>query len=271
MGNFFGGYTASAYRSILVLLILVPIAMAYRRLSRVYWRRDLLYLLGLVAGSLLIWGPFYYAILNAGVGVSLAVNYAGIVVGMFVFGRLLAGERFTKDKWLSAGLSLIGLWLVFSPSMTGARWIPLGAALIAGLSTASNMVLTKKIPYNATQSTVLLWTASVIANVLMALLLREQQPVFGLHIQWFYLLLFAVSSVVASWLFVTGTKSIDAGAAGILGLLEIVFGVAFGVIFFAERPTVVVLLGMVVIIAAASIPYIRSYNAKHDIAANLTT
>ncbi|HSW99461.1 MAG TPA: hypothetical protein VLH38_00315 [Patescibacteria group bacterium] len=48
----------------------------------------------------------------------------------------------------------------------------------------------------------------------------------------------------------------------ILGLLEIVFGVLFGVLFFHEKPTAVALLGMVVIIAAAAIPYLKDYNAK---------
>lgn len=265
MGTFFGGYTASALRSGLVLLMLVPLALLYRQFEPINWRRNWRYLVGLLLSAALIWGPLYYAILNAGIGVSLAINYACIVIGMFLFGWLLAGERFTKDKRLSALLGLVGLAFIFSPSISNIGWIALGAAAISGLSTATHMVIAKKIPYNATQSTVLVWTASVIANIPMAFLFGESFPSIGLHVEWLYLVVFAVASIAASWTFIKGLKLIDAGAAGILGLLEIVFGVLFGVLFFSERPGLIVLLGASVVIAAAAIPYIRDYNAKRGV------
>ena len=57
-------------------------------------------------------------------------------------------------------------------------------------------------------------------------------------------------------------KLIDAGAAGILGLLEIVFGVIFGVLLFHEHLALLVIAGVMVIIVAAAIPYLRDYNSK---------
>src|SRR5579864_2790117 len=79
MGNFFGGYTASALRSILILAILVPIALVYKQLGPVKWRKNRIYLIGMLLSSLFVWGPFYYAILHIGIGIALAVNYACIV------------------------------------------------------------------------------------------------------------------------------------------------------------------------------------------------
>ena len=265
MGDFFGGYTASALRSILVLIILLPIAIFYRQLSSVNWRRNWPSLFGMVVSSLFIWGPLYYAILHAGIGIALAVNYASLVIGMFFFGGLFAGERFIKDKWISIFLGLIGLWFLFIPALSSFRWLALGAAVLSGLSTASNAVMVKKISYNATQSTVFLWLTSVVANVFMALLLGEKQPALGWHIQWLYLCIFAIASIFASWTFVKGVKLIEAGASGILGLLEIVFGVIFGVIFFRERLGLEVLFGIFVIIMAAAIPYIKDYNSKRGV------
>jgi drug/metabolite transporter (DMT)-like permease len=262
MGNFFGGYTASAFRSGLVLLILAPLALMYHQFGSLNWRRNWKYLIGLLLSAILVWGPLYYAILNAGVGISLAINYACIVIGMFLFGWLFAGERFTKDKRLSAALGLIGLALIFSPSISGIGWLALGAAAISGLSSAAHMVIAKKLPYNATQSTVLVWAASLIANIPMAFLLGESFPVINWHMEWLYLIIFAIASVAASWTFIKGLKLIDAGAAGILGLLEIVFGVLFGIVFFSERPSLIVLLGATVVIAAAAIPYLKDYNAR---------
>ncbi|MGI8420050.1 MAG: DMT family transporter [Candidatus Levyibacteriota bacterium] len=262
MGDFFDGYTASAVRSILVLLILIPLALTYRQLEPLNLRRNWRYLVGLVLTATLIWGPFYYAILHAGVGISLAINYAGMMIGMFFFGWLLAGEQFTKYKWFSAFLGLLGLWLVFMPSISSLGWLALVGALISGLSSAAHYVIAKRVSYKATQSTIFVWTASVVANIPMAFLLGERTPAVGWHVQWLYLVIFAIASVISTWTFIKGVKLIDAGAAGILGLLEIVFGLIFGVIFFSERPGLVVFFGVVVIITAAAIPYLQEYNAK---------
>lgn len=216
----------------------------------------------MLIASLFTWGPLYYAILHAGVGISLAIAYASIVLGSFFFGWLFGQERFTKDKAISAFLGIIGLALIFSPTTGHLALLALFGALVSGLSAGANTVFSKQIRYNATQSTIALWLTSVIANFLMAFILKEHHPSLGLYAPWLYLVFFAVASVVASWSLVKGVKIIDAGAAGILGLLEIVFGVLFGVVFFHERPTAIALLGMAVIVAAASIPYFKDYNAK---------
>lgn len=263
MGDFFGGYTASALRSVLVLMILIPITLVLRRFEPLKFKQNWKYIGGMIFFSFFIWGPLYYAILNAGVGLALTVAYANIVIGMFFFGWLMAGERFTKDKLLSAVLGIIGLGLIFIPSNTSqVALLALAAAMLSGLATAANAVITKKIPYNATQTTVVLWVTSVIANTIMVFVISEATPVTGLHVEYLYLLLFAIASVISTWALVKGIKLIEAGAAGVLGLLEIVFGLAFGMILFHERPGALALVGAVVIIAASAIPYIKDYNAS---------
>jgi drug/metabolite transporter (DMT)-like permease len=262
MGNFFDGYTASAFRSVVVVLILLPFALTSHSFQPLRLKQNGRYIIGMVIASLFTWGPLYYAYLHAGISISTTINYASIVLSQFFFGWLFAGERFTKDKGLSALLGAIGLALVFSPSIKGIGWVALGAAFVSGLSVGANTVFAKKIKYNATQSTITLWTASVAANFIMVIVLSRPMPSFSWHIQWLYLLLFAAVSVVASWSLVRGVKLIDVGAAGVLGLLEIVFGVMFGVIFFHDKFGLLVCLGITVIIAAAAIPYLKDYNAR---------
>lgn len=262
MGDFFDGYTAAMWRSLIVIIILVPIAIYSRQIEPIILKQNWRYILGMFIASLFTWGPLYYAILHAGIGISLAIAYASIVLGAFFFGWLFANERFTKDKAISAVLGILGLGLIFSPSVSSLGLVALLGALVGGLASSANMVFSKQIRYNATQSTLVLWTASVFANIIMAILFSEYYPPIGLQIQWLYLLFFAVASVVASWALVKGLKLIDAGAAGVLGLLEIVFGVLFGIIFFRESPDKLALLGMAIIIVAAAIPYIKEYRAK---------
>lgn len=256
MGDFFGGYTASAFRSILVLFILFPFALYYRQLGPVGWKHNWQPLLGLVLSATLVWGPFYYAILHAGVGVSLTINYASLVIGMFLFGWLLGKERFTLIKGISAGVGFIGLWLVFAPNTAQLGLIPLSAAAISGFASSLHYVIAKQISYNATQSTIAMWVASTLANLVMAFVLQEHIPALSFEQEWFYLILFAIASVASTWLFVRGIKLIDAGIAGVLGLLEIVFGILFGMLFFHEQPGFTALVGALVIIIAASIPYV---------------
>lgn len=258
IGDFMGGYTASALRSLLVLLILVPIALLVRHFQPLRLRKNWKYLVGLLLSALFIWGPLYYAILHAGVGLALTVNYAAIVIGMLFFGWLMAREKMTRLKLISALLGITGLALVYLPSgIAGVGLLALGAATLSGLAGAANAVIAKKISYNATQTTLFVWLTSVIANVLMAIVFAESIPTIELRIEYFYLLLFAIASVLASWLLIRGVKLIDAGIAGILGLLEIVFAILFGIIFFHEQPGVIALIGAGVIIVAAAVPYMK--------------
>jgi S-adenosylmethionine uptake transporter len=261
MGDAFGGYMASGLRSILVVAILLIPAVFYSKLEPINWHKNSRYVLGMVIASMFVWGPLYYAILKAGLAVALTINYASIVIGMFFFGWLWRGERFTFDKLLSTLLGIAGLIFIFSPTTTDLKTLPLLAALLSGLAISATVVLAKNLSYNSTQSTLTLWVTSVVANMPMALILREPIPSFGLTAEWGYLLLFALASVMASWMLLTGLKYVEAGAAGVLGLLEIVFGVLFGVLFFHEQVSSVVLSGIVIIISAAAIPYIKDYNS----------
>jgi drug/metabolite transporter (DMT)-like permease len=258
LGNFFGGYTASALRSILVLIILLPAAFFLKKFEPLNLKENWQYILGMIFASLFIWGPLYYAVLHAGVGLALTVAYASIVIGMFFFGWMLAGEKFTRDKALSAVLGIIGLALIFSPATSHLALLALGAAALSGFATAMNTVISKKISYNATQTTVILWLTSVIANTVMLFVVNEALPPTGSHIEWLYLVFFAIASVVASWSLTRGVKLIDAGTAGVLGLLEIVFALIFGVLFFSEKPPLVAVFGAIIIIVASAIPYLKN-------------
>ena len=97
----------------------------------------------------------------------------------------------------------------------------------------------------------------------MIFFVHEKVPSLASGKEWIYLLFFAMASIVASWCLIRGLKLIDAGAAGILGLSEIVFGVLFGVLFFSEHINRIELLGIIIIISAAAIPYINEHMAQN--------
>ncbi len=184
---------------------------------------------------------------------------------MFFFGWLFASEKFTKDKAFAAILGIVGIGLIFAPTVSGLGLLAILGAFVSGLSGAANSVFSKKIHYNSTQSTIILWTSGIVANAAVVAILGRSYPVFHFQVQWLYLIFFSLASIAASWTFVRGVKLIDAGAAGILGLLELVFGVIFGLLFFHERLSVIEVIGILFIICAAGIPYLKDYNVKRGV------
>lgn len=259
MGDFFGGYTASALRSILVLIILLPVIYFGRKFEPLNLKNNWKKLLSMVLISALIWGLLYYSVLKVGIGISSTVNYAAIVIGMVFFGKLLLGEKITSTKIGSVSIGMFGLMLIFVQTFSGQIDIlALIAAIVSGLAIAANTLVAKQLPYNTTQTTFVLWGASVIANVPMIFILNETLPQVGFYAEWFYLIVFAICSILASWTLLKGLKYIDAGFAGILGLLEIVFGVLFGIIIFQERIETLTFIGIIIILLASAFPYLAS-------------
>ncbi len=259
MGDFFGGYTASALRSVLVVGILLLFTFHLKKFEPLQLDRNWKKLLGMVVASTLVWGLLYYSVLEVGISLALSIDYSAIVIGLLFFGWLLADERLTPVKIVSTILGIVGLCFVFIPTFTGVvAFLPLIAAVVSGLAVAVNMILAKQLTYNTTQATLFLWITSVIANTPLAFILNEPMPILEWRLEWLYLVFFALASVVASWLLLAGMKYIDAGTAGILGLSEIVFGVAFGYLLFNERLEGVAAFGIVLIVFAAGYPYIKS-------------
>ena len=263
MGRGFGSFAQVALRAGLIVALLVPIAYVRNQLQPIRWARDLKWFGLLLIACAFIGGPLYYSTLIVGVGLSSTVFYAGFVLAMFLFGWIFSRERFTLDKLIATLLGLLGLGLIFAPTASRFGFLGLGAGVLSGVAAALELVVSQKLPYSPMQTTILTWSASVITCVPVALLLGDHVSPLGLP--WVYLLLFAAAALAASWLSISGVKRLSAGAAGILGLLEIVFGVLFGVTFFAERPSSLVVAGIVAILLAAAIPYIKEYRFESNL------
>ena len=262
MGHAFGDYEQAVFRSLVVVLAMIPIAIRRKELSRLRWLRDAHWFLLSAISSGLVAGPLYYSTLYVGVGIATALAYAGIVLGMFFFGWAFSRERYTIRKFAATLLAFAGLACIFAPSLHGLGLLPLLAALESGLASGLNVVVSQKMPYSASQSTLIAWVGGVLANVVMVGLTGEFHHHLTFGIAWLYIVLFGITSVIASWSFIRGLKLVDAGSAGILGLLEIVFGVVFGALFFTERPAPLALAGMAIIIVAAAIPYFDHLKAR---------
>jgi drug/metabolite transporter (DMT)-like permease len=68
---------------------------------------------------------------------------------------------------------------------------------------------------------------------------------------------FTLAGVIAFWLVIEGFKYVDASIGGLIGLLEIVFAIIFGALFFSEEITLPIIVGSLLIISAVIIPNIK--------------
>jgi S-adenosylmethionine uptake transporter len=205
----------------------------------------------------MIGAPQYYAINRLGIGLATLIFYCGYLLSMFILGWLLNGERYDREKFIATLLALLGLCLTYAPSLRGTTLLPFVGALLAGLSIGIDMVVSQRITYGTSQTTVLAWATGIIGSIPTAFILHEHVPPL-IDVHWLYLLAFVGVCIAASWLSIHGVKRIEAGAAGILGLLEVVWALLFGIAFFHERPHAIVYVGAVCIIAAAVIPYSKT-------------
>jgi drug/metabolite transporter (DMT)-like permease len=80
---------------------------------------------------------------------------------------------------------------------------------------------------------------------------------------WLWQFGYVVASLFAFWFIIAGLKSVEASIGGLIGLLEIVFSVSFGIIIFGENLTQRVVLGVLLILSAASLPHIYDLMRKN--------
>lgn len=260
MGSGFGAYSQAWIRCVLVIGILLPFAFfGKQKWQPIRWRSDAAWIGLLLLASLLISGPLYYAINKVGIGLAVLCMYSGTLVSMFFYGWLFSRERYSFNKFAATIIALVGLVLTCSPSFGTASLLPLLVALVSGLAIGLNVTVSQKIKYNSSQTAIIAWSTGVVVNLPVAFLLHEHIPSFHDGAAWIYLLLFAIASFASSWSVIHGVKLIEAGAAGILGLLEIVWSILFGVLFFHEHQHLAAYIGAACIIVAAAIPYLKEF------------
>ena len=73
---------------------------------------------------------------------------------------------------------------------------------------------------------------------------------------WLWQLGYTVASMLAFWLIIEGLKYVEAGIGGLLGLLEIIFSIVFGIFLFGEELSSKVIIGGCLILVAAALPHL---------------
>lgn len=124
----------------------------------------------------------------------------------------------------------------------------------------TSKLISKK--FSSIQISTIIWTSSFLVCLPMSFLLNERQIIPTIDVHWISMLIFAVAGLLAFYLLVEGYKKVDATIGGLIGLLEVVFGILFGFLFFKEALTADIIIGSLIILIAAMLPNIKKLQPR---------
>lgn len=260
MGDSFGMFFQAWYRSLMIIIIVLIAGILTKAFKRIE-RRDRKWFAVFAIGGACTFAPYFYALQHLSLGTAVLLFYATLTLGTFILGRGFFNEKLTRVKIASLVLGFIGLFFIFSFSLRADEVFYGFLAMLAGAAGAVEVTFTKKVSdrYTSLQVTAVDFAAGVLVNLIISLMLHESWPQPAISTPWLAQMGYAVSQLAAFSLVVLGYKHVEASVAGVVGLLEIVFGVVFGIIIFQEPVTGSIILGGLCIILSAGLPNIVNF------------
>ncbi len=259
MGGQFGEFSQATLRGLLLVLLLLPVLLA-KKLWHPIQAKDWRWFLAVALTGGLNQAPIFIAFQQLSVGMATFLFYAGLTLAGYIVGWLGFGEKLDSVKWISFGLAMIGVALLFGLSIDSSNWFGGVMAILAGLMGGVEVSFTKKISgtYSSIQIMLLLFVAMVIGNGILAILFKEVLPLqFALpavKTAWLSLIAYALALVIAMAAVVEGYKTTEASLGSIVGLSEVVFAAIFGLLVFGEQLSMVQLAGGVLVTLSAAMP-----------------
>lgn len=202
--------------------------------------------------------PLFYAFNHMDIGSATLLFYTAFLLTMYIVGALFLKEKFTKVKIMSFITALVGLYVIFSFSLEKFTLLAALMAVLNGIASGGEVSFSKKLSssYSPLYLTALSWLIIVPTNGILSVATREAQVIPSFHIAWLWQLGYTTASIFAFWFIIAGLKYVEASIGGLIGLLEIVFSITFGIIIFREVLTTRIIFGATLILIAASMPHI---------------
>jgi drug/metabolite transporter (DMT)-like permease len=262
LGKEFGIFYQGWVRSAVILAVLLPIAILGKRLKPVQ-KGDRKWFSITMGFTLFTQAPLYFAFNHLPLGTANFLLYAAFIITSYVTGWLFLSEKMTRIKLLSLCLAFVGFLLTFQFSLATFSILALLMAAFSGVASGGEVATSKKSTesYSSLQITIYSWILILATHLPASLMAGEEQVALSLNSEWLAMLGYAASGLGGFWLVIEGFKYVDASIGSLIGLLEILFSVLFGVLLFGDHLTIDVLFGGLIIIFAAMLPDI--YALKH--------
>ncbi|OGK29251.1 hypothetical protein A3D06_00815 [Candidatus Roizmanbacteria bacterium RIFCSPHIGHO2_02_FULL_40_9] len=254
MMDFFAEFNQAWIRALMILIVLVPfgiITKSFKKIQKADWKW---FLVMSLAGGF-NQAPIFYGFKHLPVGTATLLFFTMLTIGSYIIGKVFFNENLTRIKYFSLGLALIGLSIIYTFSLTADQILPAIFISLAGFMGACVVVFSKKVSskYSEIQILTSLFVVMLLVNVVVSRVLGESIPLAEVSRAWFAQVGYAIAMLIANGAVVVGFRYLEPSIGGIIGLLEVVFGVLFGIIVFHEPLTAQLLVGSMLIILSAGL------------------
>ena len=257
IGNSFGVFYQSWTRALLLSIVIFPILYFSKQIipiKRMDWKWMSIFLIS----TSLTQAPIFYAFNHMDIGTATLLFFTSTLLTMYAFGFLFFGEKADKIKLTSFLIACLGFYITFSFSLIAFSLLVASMAVLNGMASGTELSSSKKLSdtYSALYITWLSWIIIFVTNGIVSFALNEVQYIPSFSLPWAYLVGYAVAGILGFWLAIEGLKYVEASIGGLLGLLEIIFSIGFGILVFNESLTSKVLVGGILIMCAAALPHL---------------
>jgi len=258
IGDSFGVFYQGWSRALIITIVLLPILLWNKQIVSIK-KKDCVWLALFLLFTSLTQAPIFYAFNHMDIGSATLLFFVSMLLTMYLVGILFLGEKITKIKLMSFVLAGLGMYFVFSFSLVIFSLLAALLAVVNGIASGGEVSFSKKLSgnYSPLYITWLSWVIIVITNAPISFLLGEVQHLPSFEIVWLYQIGYTIASVFGFWLIIKGLKYTEAGVGGLIGLMEIIFGILFGIIIFGETLTSKIIIGGLLIVTAAALPHIQ--------------
>ncbi|MEK7505670.1 MAG: DMT family transporter [Patescibacteria group bacterium] len=234
-----------------------------------YQKKDWLWLAIFLVFTSLTQAPLFYAFTHMDIGSATLLFSVSMLLTMYLVGFFFLNEKMSLVKIASFLTACVGMYMIFSFSLLTFTILAALMAILNGVASGGEISFSKKLSsYSTLYITWLSWIAITLTNAPISVLLGETQMFPSFDLVWIWQLGYTAASMLAFWLIIEGLKYVEAGVGGLIGLLEIVFSVIFGIVLFNEEITANVFIGAVLILTAAALPHIQDIYSRRKFLVN---
>jgi drug/metabolite transporter (DMT)-like permease len=259
----FGEFSQAWTRALILLIVIFLINFRFH-IFRPLQRSDLPWLVFIALCGGLNQAPYFYGFQHLSIGTATLLFYAALVVGGYLLGRIFFAEKMTFIKILSLLIAFAGMFTIYGFQLHPSQILPASLTVLAGLMGSVTVIIPKKLTgdYPEFQIMVGYFSLGVLFNGLLCFLLHDPLPALSQTTTWLAQLGYAAAMILANWAAIEGYRHFDTSIGSLIGLAEIIFGIAFGIIFFHEPLTGSILAGATLIILSAALPNLPSKYLK---------
>ena len=258
INGYFQSFTTSFIREgLTVLFSLVLILIGIIKWKKIQ-RSDIKWLI--VMGIISTMGNFslYNAYSLLPVGIASFLSYSLTIIGSVVFGIIFFKEKIGRLGIFAIFLSIAGILLTSLGSLGNFNVIGALFSIGFGIFISLYAVIAKKISgsYDSVQIYMLVCLITSPLSFILSLIFKENIPAFEFNSSWMWIVLFAISALVANMLYIKGfSYKINVSIAGIICTTESVVAVIAGYLIYSEVITFTTLIGCILITFAAVLPH----------------